>query len=178
MSEYDVAIHEAGHVVAAAAGGLSIRYATIVPDHDSLGHIVSRAPDDGVLWNSVVMKVSGCASASRGPSHRRRLAHALCLLEQEGAGDLRWARRYAAQWLRIQELPEDAIDRVVVAATSLSVGMMARPAWSAATKRVALALMTRGTISGRTCLRLAGVAPRRSAEGVASDAVESFLGVR
>lgn len=173
----DTALHEAGHVVFAVAGGMRISYATIRPDRDSAGHVRTRSADSWGLWNRVVMRVAGCAAVAQGGTHRARLDHGMSLLREQVGGDLTYAARASADWLRQRDMPAEMAYDVIVSALGVAIGMLQRRHWRAALTRVAGALLTSGTISGRRCVTL-GTVQVLSPEAQARDAIEHALGVR
>ncbi len=177
QSIVDVAVHEAGHAVFAIVGGLTVKHATVRKDSSSDGHVLTVTPSCWGLWNGVVMSVAGCAAGATGRTHRARLDHGAELLSEQVGGDLTVAARLAAVWLHSRSMPTKDADRVVIAALGTAIGLLQRKAWQAAVQRVAGALLTHGTVSGRRCAALGSVRVR-APEAMAIDAVEYALGVR
>jgi ATP-dependent Zn protease len=98
MSKASTAFHEAGHAVAARELGLAVRYATIVPEPGSLGHIryyewpLTQQPD--VRWtpavrirceNSIIVALAGPTAEQR---HTDRWDHVGASGDYEAAADM------------------------------------------------------------------------------------------
>lgn len=173
MSRAHIAVHEAGHVLFAAASGLPIKYATIVPDRDSGGHVAHGAYRG--VWDGVVMAVAGCAAAAAmlRTGHRPAVAKAEELLMAQAGGDLSVALHYAAAWADDHDLPEEAVWMAVSGALSLAVALLRRRSWAAALDRVAAGLMEHRTLSGAALLRRVGGLRIRRADSWADDVMSA-----